>query len=232
MQLPSELPAFLQAIPPKRERVAENVWMLSNPGYNEVVAEMDGEIYVFDATQSEGRARLDHEAIKDFFPDKKRINVVVSDLAWPHIAGVRYWVSQGATIIAHSAARSFLERVIERRWTLKPDSLEHMRLTNPKSVHFTFVPVDRPTRLAQGRVVLLPIDGIASEVTVMAYLTNEKFLWGSDYIQTVDSPSQYAQEVIAAADGADIRPDRAAAEHMEITPWSVIVAAQKNNNAK
>ena len=53
--------------------------------------------------------------------------LVVTDLAWPHIGGVRYWVANGVPIITHRMSRSFLEEVINRRWTLKPDLLEQRR---------------------------------------------------------------------------------------------------------
>ena len=49
-----------------------------------------------------------------------------------------------STIVAHAAARSFLQQVIDRRWTLAPDALEQKRHEDPKPVKFDFVAVDRP----------------------------------------------------------------------------------------
>src|SRR5262249_44707516 len=95
---PADLPLFLQAIPPKDISVSPNLHLLTNPGYTEAVALVNGEIYVFDSTQSEERARQDQEQIARLFPGPHKINVVVTDLAWPHVAGVRYWVAQGAII--------------------------------------------------------------------------------------------------------------------------------------
>ena len=127
-QPPADLPAFLQATPPETIQVSANTWLLRNAGYTEAVTLAGNEVYVFDATQGENRARQDAVAIAKLFPGPHRINVVVTDLAWPHVAGLRYWVAQGATIVAHVATRGFLQRVIDRRWTLAPDALEIRRM--------------------------------------------------------------------------------------------------------
>lgn len=207
-------------------KVTNTIWVLSNPGYNEVAAEIGGEVFLFDSTQAEERARLDAALIRKLFPGSRKINVVVTDLAWPHIAGVRYWVAQGATIIAHRAAQAFLHRVVERKWTRAPDLLEQKRTRDPAAGQFTFIPIDRATTLAQGGVRLVPIDGVASEVALMAYLPRDRFLWASDFIQTLDAPSQYAKEVIDAVRREGIEPERLAAQHLAITLWDAVLEAQ------
>ena len=45
------------------------------------------------------------------FPGHHPIVVVVTDLAWPHVAGVRYWVAMGATIVSHAGSKEFLSQV-------------------------------------------------------------------------------------------------------------------------
>jgi hypothetical protein len=218
----------LQPIPPKVIPVAAHTWILSNLGYNEVVTFAGNEVFLFDATQGEKHAELDAEQIERLVPGKHKINVVVTDLAWPHVAGVRYWVSRGATIISHQAALSFLQRMIERRWTLAPDQLELKHRHERKPPKFDFVPISGPADFAKGAVRVIPIDGVASEVALMAYLPAERFLWASDYIQTVSEPSLYAREVIAAAQRNGVTPERAAAEHLPLTEWRTVVQAQSH----
>jgi hypothetical protein len=217
------LPLFLQPIDPKVVQVGPKTYLLSNPGYTEAVTQAGDEIFVFDATQSEERARKDEAAIAKLFPGKHKFTVVVTDLAWPHIGGLRYWVASGATIIAHKAAREFLESVIDRRWTLTPDLLEQHR----KSVKFRFVGVDARYSMAGGAISLHPIDGIGSEVALMGYVPADRFLWASDYIQTVDEPSLYGLEVWRAAQRDGLHPERTAAEHLPLTPWAKIDELQK-----
>ena len=223
---PADLPMFLQPLPPQAIPVSESLYLLSNPGYNEVIARANDEIYIFDATQGEERAKQDAAEIRKLFPGAHKLNVVVTDLAWPHIAGVRYWVSQGATIIAHAAARDFLLRVIDRRWTLSPDSLERKRRRDGDGVKLSFLPVDRELSLAGGAVKVAPIDGIGSEVALVAFVLKERFLWASDYIQSLDKPSLYAGEVVQAAKRTGFAPDVVAAEHLPVTDWKVVQSMQ------
>jgi len=217
------LPLFLQPVALKIAQVGPKTYLLSNPGYTEAVTEIGNEIFMFDATQGEERARKDAEAIAKLFPGQHKVTVVVTDLAWPHVAGVRYWVASGATIIAHKAAREFLQSVVDRQWTLAPDLLEHRR----KSVRLKFIGVDAAYSLAGGAISLHPIDGIGSEVALMGYLATDRFLWASDYIQTVAEPTAYTSEVWRAAQHNGLRPERTAAEHLPLTPWTKIEELQK-----
>lgn len=222
-----ELPRFLQPLELKITQVGPKTYLLSNLGYTEAVTEIGNELFLFDATQGDDRAKKDAEAIAKLFPGKHKIMLVVTDLAWPHIAGVRYWVANGATIIAHSAAREFLQKVVERRWTLAPDLLEQRR----KTAKLEFVGVASSSSIAGGAVSLHPIDGIGSEVALMAYLTADRFLWASDYIQTVAEPTSYTTEVWSAVKREGLKPERTAAQHLALTPWTTIEELQKPQSA-
>jgi hypothetical protein len=94
------LPMFLQALDLKIIDVGPKTYLLSNPGYTEAVTEVGREVFLFDSTQGQERAEKAAAAIKKLFPDAGKVSVVVTDLAWPHVAGVRYWVANDATIIA------------------------------------------------------------------------------------------------------------------------------------
>src|SRR5690606_8170133 len=109
----SSTPLFLQPLPPDTVRAADDVYLLKNPGYTEAVALVGDTVFVFDATQAAERARQDHEWIQRLFPGEHPVVVVVTDLAWPHIAGVRYWVAQGATILSHRMSEDLLRQVVE-----------------------------------------------------------------------------------------------------------------------
>jgi hypothetical protein len=209
---------FLQATPPTVVRVGTSTALLVNPGYTEAITRVGDDVWIFDATQGERRAQRDAEAIAALFPGSHHINVIVTDLAWPHVAGVRYWVAQGATIVAHSAARSFLQRVVDRKWTREPDALERRRGV----AKFNFVGIDARRPMAGGSVIVAPIDGIGSEVALIGYLPTDRFLWASDYIQTVSEPSAYVTDVWSAVQRAHFDPLQTAAQHMALTPWTVI----------
>jgi hypothetical protein len=209
---------FLKPSPPDSVRVSDNVRLLVNPGYTEGVALLGDTVYVLDATQGEERARGDSTMIARLFPGRHPIVLVVTDVAWPHIAGLRYWVARGATVVSHRASRPFLERVLQRRWTRAPDLYERRR----NQTRFSFRAVNDSLLLARGKLRLYAIDGIASEGALMAYVEGDRFLWASDYIQQLDQPSTYAIEVWRAAGRVGIQPLRTAAQHLRLTPWSTI----------
>jgi hypothetical protein len=203
---------------PDTIRIGHNLYMLKNRFYNELVALIDNTVYIFDATQAEERAMLDHEWIRKLFPGDHPVALVVTDLAWPHIGGVRYWVSQDASVYAHSTSEAFLHSVINRRWNRHPDRLEKIR----DRVSFRFTGVDQSLDLAGGKVQLFNIGGIGSEGALMVYLPGHHFLWASDYIQMTQRPTAYAGEVRDAVKRYHLKPQIFAAEHLEPTDWMVI----------
>ncbi|MFL5496002.1 MAG: hypothetical protein ACJ8DC_16580 [Gemmatimonadales bacterium] len=216
--MPPSVPKFLRPTPPDSVRVSPATRLLVNPGYTEGVVLVGDTVYLLDATQGEERARADSALIARLFPEPHPLVLVVTDLAWPHVAGLRYWVARGATVVSHRASRPFLERVLQRRWTRAPDLYERRR----KQARFVFKPVSDSLSLAGGRLRLYPIDGIGSEVALVAYVEGDRFLWSSDYIQTVQQPSTYLIEVWRAARRAGIEPQRTAAQHLPLTAWSIV----------
>jgi hypothetical protein len=128
------LPRFLQPLPLEITRIGPATYILANPGYREVVTKIGDDVFLFDATQGERRAREDQEQIARLFPGKHKTTVIVTDLAWPHVAGLRYWVASGAAIVAHKTAYNFLQSVIDSKWTLAPDFLEqHRKISSSNS---------------------------------------------------------------------------------------------------
>lgn len=213
-----ELPRFLQPIAPDTVRIGPTAFLLVNPGYTQGLVLVRDTVFVLDATQGEGRARQDSAWIRRLFPGRHAVVVVVTDLAWPHIAGVRYWVATGATLVSHRASEAFLQRVVDRRWTRAPDLLERRRA----SARFRFRAVAESLALAGGDVALYAIDGIGSEGALVAWLRTDRFLWASDYIQDVQRPTLYATGVWRAVHRVGIMPERTAAQHVPLTSWSVI----------
>lgn len=205
---------------PDTVRVAPNVFLLKNRLYTETVAQLGDTVYVLDATLGEKRARQDSSWIARLFPGEHPVTLVVTDLAWPHIAGIRTWVGRGATVISHRASREFLQQVVDRRWTRTPDLLERRRAT----ARWNFVPVSDSLSLAGGRIRLYAIDGIGSEGALMAYFPRLGYLWASDYVQQLRTPSSYTREVWQAARRVGIRPRQVAAMHTPLSPWSKVDA--------
>jgi hypothetical protein len=207
--------AFLAPTQPDTIRVTPTTFLLKNRGYAETVTLRRDTVYLFDATQGDERSQKDSVWIGKLFPGKHPIVVVVTDLAWPHVSGVRYWVAQGATIVSHRAARTFLDSVVERRWTAAPDLLERHRAGS----RLRFVGVSDSLRLAGGDLLLFAIDGRTSEVALAAYVRPDRFLWASDFIQTLQEPTAYLDDVWQAVARVGVTPERVAAEHLPLSTW-------------
>jgi hypothetical protein len=199
---------------PDTVRVSDRAFLLVNRAYTNLVTLQRDTVFILDAQLGEERARQDSAWIVKLFPGKHPVALVVTDLAHPHIAGVRFWVARGATVYSHPASRDFLTAIVNRRWSA-PDALER---TKPRAT-LRFVPVSDSVMLGGGGVRLYAIDGIGSEGALMAYLPGDGFLYASDYVQPAASQALYASDVRAAAKRVGIAPRRVAAMHLPLSPW-------------
>lgn len=216
---------FLRPSPIDTVRLGPRVFALENPGYNELIALSRDTVVVLDATQSEERARADSVWIGRLFPGRHPIVVVATDLAWPHVAGVRFWVASGATIVSRDMSETFLRAVVARHWRQSPDKLEGGR----RGIVWRFRPVRDSLKIAG--LALYPIDGIASEGALMAYLPAERLLWASDYVQDTTAPTLYVSEVVSAACRVGITPERGVAEHTPPFAWSTAAELARRDGA-
>jgi hypothetical protein len=208
---------------PDTVRVGDHTFLLRTRNYTNVATLVRDTVFLLDAQwNGEERARQDSAWIAKLFPGRHPVVLVVSDLAWPHVAGVRTWVAMGARVVAHRSAAAFLTRVVNRRWASSPDLLERRR----SAVRFKLTQVDDSLGLAGGRIRLYPINGIGSEGALMTWLAEDRFLYPGDYVQGLTGPSMaYAGEVLAATRRVKLAPDRFAAMHMGLTEWSKLLAA-------
>jgi hypothetical protein len=209
-----------EATRPDTIRIGEGAFLLAHRMYNEALVGSGDTVWVMDATLNEARARQDSGWVARLFPGARHVAVVVTDLAWPHIGGVRFWVGRGATIFSHRQSEAFLRRLVERRWTLEPDALEKARRVS--DVPFRFVAVEDGADVAGGRVALRHINGLSSEGALMALDRSSGFLWAGDWIQMTDRPSMYAAEVVRAVEREGFAPTRVGAEHIPITDWRTV----------
>jgi hypothetical protein len=76
--------------------------------------------------------------------------------------------------------------------------------------------------VAGGDIFLFAIDGRTSEVALAAFLRPDRFLWASDYIQTLEQPTAYLDDVWQAVERVRLLPARVAAEHLTLTPWAAV----------
>lgn len=204
---------------PDTIRVSDNTWLLQTRAYTHAVTLRRDTVFLFDATTSEARSRGDSTWIARLFPGRHPIVLVVTDLAWPHISGVRFWVARGATVVSHRASESFLRRVVDRRWTLNPDALESTRQAAP----FRFRAVDDSLRLAGGDIVVHALRNTSTETAVGAWIAPDRFFWAGDYVQG-GGTSPYARDVVSTIRQLGLVPLTVGAQHASVTPWPALDA--------
>lgn len=144
---------------------------------------------------------------------------MVTDLAWPHISSVRFWVARGATVVSHRNSEALIRRVVSRKWTLEPDALERVRAT----ATLKFKAVDDSLRLAGGRVVIHAMQGNTTEGALAVWLPDSRYLWAGDYIQN-DAASPYYFDVVRTARRLNIVPEKVGAQHTKLLDWKTVDA--------
>lgn len=207
---------------PDTIRVSANTWLLRTPAYTHAVTLQRDTIFLMDATTSEARSRGDSTAIAKLFPGRHPVVLVVTDLAWPHLSGVRFWVARGATIVSHGMSEDFLRRVVDRKWTLSPDALETLRAsgTNPR---WSFRAVGDSLRLAGGAITVHPMRGTSTEGAVGAWIGPDRFFWAGDYVQGTDT-SPYQRDVVLTIRELGLTPVKVGAQHVPLSDWSALSA--------
>jgi hypothetical protein len=218
------VPPMAETIPPAPQtpdtvRISDKVYQLVTPMYTETVTLQRDTIFLLDATTSEARARADSALIATLFPGKHAMVVVVTDLAWPHISGIRFWVARGATIVSHALSQDMVRRVVDRRWTLAPDALEAVRA----QARLRFRGVTDSLRLAGGDLVIHALRGTTTEGAVGAWIPSARFFWAGDYVQnSADSP--YARDIVATVRALGLSPLKVGAQHIKPIDWSELQA--------
>ncbi|MDB4908850.1 MAG: beta-lactamase protein [Gemmatimonadetes bacterium] len=202
-------------------RAGSHSFQLANVAYSSAVVLARDTIFILDATMDERRARADSSRIAQLFPGRHPLVLVVTDLAWPHIAGVRFWVARGALVVAAEGSRDMLQRVVERRWTSRTDLLEELRRAG-SAPRYRFRAVRDSASLAGGDLRLFALDGAASEGALVAWHSPDRFLWASDYVQNTRAWSLYTADVARAVIAHGLQPARVAAEHIGVVPWEAI----------
>ncbi|HSA56695.1 MAG TPA: hypothetical protein VLE53_13380 [Gemmatimonadaceae bacterium] len=215
-------PAARDFSTPDTIRVSANTWLLRTPAYTHAVTLQRDTIFLLDATTSEARSRGDSAWIARLFPGRYPIVLIVTDLAWPHISGVRFWVARGATIVSHGMSEGFLRRVVDRRWTLAPDALEVLRASGARP-RWSFRAVGDSLRLAGGAITVHAMRGTSTEGAVGAWIGPDRFFWAGDYVQGTET-SPYQRDVVRTIKALGLTPHKVGAQHVPLSDWSVLSA--------
>lgn len=209
-------------LPPDTVRVAGDTYLLVSRAFTEAVTLGRDTVFLLDAAAGEIRARQDSAWIARLYPGRHPVTVIFASIAWPHMAGVRYWTARGATVVAHAMADSLLTDAVARDWSAWPDELER---TRPRPT-LRFTGVTDSTSFAAGAVKVYPLTGITGDGGLLVWIPSAQFVWASDRVQVVKPLGTYEADVwrTAATDG--LSPRWTSGPHFRLLPWSVGATAR------
>jgi hypothetical protein len=188
--------------PPDTVRVGTHAFLLVNRSFTSAIALVADTVFILDSPQGDRRARQDSSWIGKLFPGRHPLVFVAATDIWPHIAGLRYWVANGATVVTHPLTAPMIR------------ATTHARIETVRS---------RESR-AGGALTIFPINGAASEGVLGAYIADAGFLWASDRVQDTTSPNLYISELVQTTDELHLTPRVTSGPHFRLVPWAALVA--------
>jgi hypothetical protein len=186
-----------------------------------IVRQEDGLVILEAPISSEYSVLVLEEAARRYPGEQVKAVITTSD-AWPHLAGVREYVSRGITVYASALNQPILERLLEADYSSRPDALSRDQRRGQ------FVWVDAPVAIGSGanRLELMPMRGEGSERMLMAWFPEHKLLYASDMVQRLRDGTffmpQYLSEVLDAVEREGLSPERVFAMHLSPTAMEEI----------
>jgi glyoxylase-like metal-dependent hydrolase (beta-lactamase superfamily II) len=105
------------------EKVADGVWYLNMFNYHSIAVEFKDHVVMFEGPVSDARTQAVNDWVKQTLPSKPIKYLVVTHHHFDHLGGVRGYVAAGIPVITHAMEVPYLERVVARPHTVKPDLL-------------------------------------------------------------------------------------------------------------
>jgi glyoxylase-like metal-dependent hydrolase (beta-lactamase superfamily II) len=139
-----------------------------------VAIEMKGHLVLVEAPLNDARTLAVLEEVKKLAPGKPTRTVINSHHHFDHSGGLRAAASQGATIVAHSAAKGLFDKALAAKGTINPDALDKSgrKAASVKGVGVKQVLTDGARRLEIHKIN----DSVHNDPFLMVYLPKEKLL--------------------------------------------------------
>lgn len=155
------------------ELIAPGVWYLAGQSHHSVLIEMRDHMLLVEAPQSDARTLAVIQKARALRPGKPLRSVINTHHHFDHSGGVRAAMSEGLSVITHSASKSFFEQLARRKHFIVADNLAktkraaRVRGAGPKTV------LSDGTRTVEIHHVL---GSKHAETLLMVYLPAEKLL--------------------------------------------------------
>jgi hypothetical protein len=186
-----------------------------------IVKQADGLVIIEAPVSPEHTQILFTEASKRY-PHVPIKAVITTSDAWAHFGGLREVVASGIPIYATDLNRPVLTRLMETRFTQRPDTLAK----TSKLPKFRWI--SQKTMIGDGpnRIEIYPIRNASGARMLMLYLPEFKLLYSSDLVQPLGDGSffwpEYLRELSDAVAREHLSVDRFFGMHATVTPWNAI----------
>jgi hypothetical protein len=208
--------------------VAKGIFVIPGNWFTGWVEQEDG-IVVIEAPISSGYSAQLMNEVKKRYPAKKIKGVVVTSDAWPHLAGVREYISASIPVYTNILNKAILDRVSAVDHSTSPDHLQ-LKKSKPeyKLVDKLLLLDDKATPIQ-----ILPVNGEGGERMVFVYFPKQKVLYASDLVQQMRDKSfffiEYLAEVKAVVERYKLDVEMVYAMHTRPVPFKEIELALHQN---
>jgi hypothetical protein len=204
--------------------LAPGIDFFPGPWNSTIVRQSDGTVIV-EAPIGEPHTQGVIEEAKKRYPRLPIKAVLSTSDSWPHTGGVRFAVSQGLPVYILDLNRPLLDRLIEARHSVDPDSLEKSITRKPPM--WRIVSAREQLGTGPNRLELYPLRGASTERQYMVYFPEQHLLYASDTLVINEDNTLYdpelMNEVVQAVRRENLQVDRVFAMHQGPTAWNHVL---------
>ena len=160
--------------------VAPGVYHIRGGSHHSMVVEMMDHLIVVEAPLFDERSVAVIRALEEKFPNKPIKHLVVTHFHFDHSGGVRAYVAKGATVVAHESILPFINEMIQRPHTIRPDSLSEAMKKSPVTPSVGRISPVQVLTDGERRVEVRDIPSDHATGMTIAYLPKEKIVFVSD----------------------------------------------------
>ncbi len=157
--------------------VAKGVYHVKGGTHHSLAVEMKDHMVVIEAPLFEERSVAVIKALEEKFPGKPVKYVAMTHFHIDHSGGVRAYAAKGAAILAEESNVQFLNTMLSRPKTVRPDSLAKASNVKP---NVEAVKGTRTLTDGERTIELRAIENPHAKGMLAAYLPKEKLLFTSD----------------------------------------------------
>jgi glyoxylase-like metal-dependent hydrolase (beta-lactamase superfamily II) len=114
--------ARIEPVRVQSQMLGQGIWLIGGGSHNSVAVEFRDYAAVIEAPLNEERSLAVIAEVNRLIPNKPIRFILNTHHHWDHLGGIRTYVHEGATVIAHEANRPYYQEILRARpWVLQPD---------------------------------------------------------------------------------------------------------------